>query len=847
MPELTKDLSQAFQKLPQHLLERSRFLRNDLLSRSHAESIEEICRTVDASSPVIYWTHHALRADENPALDVACYLARSLDRSLAVVQWISQKYRFASDRHHTFLLQGAKDLHQQYMELGIPFAVYVETDSRDDSVLRQLAQLAAIIVTDDFPGEPTNVWTETLAGQSVTPIIAVDTACVVPMQVVGKAYDRAFAFRDATADEYRSRVPLAWPVQDGQPRVFAGQLPEPQIDWEHFDIASVVANCKIDHSVGPVADTRGGSGAGYERWAQFKRESLKKYASRRNDPCSGVASRMSAYLHYGMVSPMRLAREANELNAEKYLEELLVWRELAYAYCFYRDDYETIDTIPAWARVTLQAHTTDPRPVVYSWETLARGRTEDRLWNACQRSLLKHGELHNNVRMTWGKAVLNWTVDAPECLRRLIDLNHRYALDGRDPASYGGILWCLGQFDRPFQPEQPITGTVRGRSTQEHAQRMDMDQYESLVDRPIFARRPKIAIVGSGLGGLMCARGLQDHGLEVTLFEKSRGPGGRSATRRIESALQFDHGAQYFTCKDPRIARYVESWVQDGIVQPWHGRFAALKKGNIERCSDRIRFVGTPTMSVIGRHLAEDLRVVYQSTVTQVKQDGQQYQLFSRTTGAESDAISDRDLGVFDAVVWNSPPVQTSALVPSNCSWREQLKEAKLAPCWTVMFALESEWKTPFDALFINDTPSLGWLARNSSKPKRSKELDCWVLHSSREWAAANLGMSADDVSEFLLSELRKTVSIPMPETIFRQGQRWLYASALSRLPSECAWDADSMLGACGDWFQGENVEGALLSGMALAGRILGTLNQTQAHEGTASGTPQLKQLKLFS
>jgi hypothetical protein len=300
---------------------------------------------------------------------------------------------------------------------------------------------------------------------------------------------------------------------------------------------------------------------------------------------------------------MRLAREANELHADKYLDELLIWRELAYAYCFYRDDYETIASIPSWAQATLRDHERDPRSVIYSWETLARGKSNDRLWNACQRSLLKHGELHNNVRMTWGKAVLNWTTNAPECLRRLIDLNHRYALDGRDPGSYGGILWCLGQFDRPFNPESPVIGTVRARSSEDHARRIDMERFESHVDRDLFQRKPKIAVIGAGVGGLMCARGLHDHGLDVTVFEKSRGPGGRSATRRIESALQFDHGAQYFTCKDPRIARYVESWVQDGVVQPWLGRIASLKMGGFEASSDRIRFVGTPAMSTIGRHL----------------------------------------------------------------------------------------------------------------------------------------------------------------------------------------------------------------------------------------------------
>ena len=143
----------------------------------------------------------------------------------------------------------------------------------------------------------------------------------------------------------------------------------------------------------------------------------------------------------------------NNEGAEKYLDELLIWRELAYAFCFYRNDHErTLSFAGLGDGNTWPSIEVDQRPALMSWETLARGRTGDVLWDAAQRSLLIQGELHNNVRMTWGKSILNWTPDAEAALATMIDLNHRYALDGRDPASYGGILWCLGQFDRPFPP-----------------------------------------------------------------------------------------------------------------------------------------------------------------------------------------------------------------------------------------------------------------------------------------------------------------------------------------------------------------------------------------------------------
>ncbi len=146
-----------------------------------------------------------------------------------------------------------------------------------------------------------------------------------------------------------------------------------------MDLCQLISQCDIDHSVGPVSDTEGGSTAGYKRWEAFCATSIRRYAKLRNDPNAGVASRMSAYLHYGMVSPMRLARDAHRLRAEKYLEELLLWRELAYSYCFHRDDYESTESLPLWARRTLQEHESDKREACYSWENLARAKTEDRL------------------------------------------------------------------------------------------------------------------------------------------------------------------------------------------------------------------------------------------------------------------------------------------------------------------------------------------------------------------------------------------------------------------------------------------------------------------------------------
>ena len=210
--------------------------------------------------------------------------------------------------------------------------------------------------------------------------------------------------------------------------------------------------------------TPGGTGRGEARWASFIRSGgLAAYAGAETARVDGT-SRLSPWLHYGHISPFQVARESMEAGADKFLDELLTWRELAWTWCSHQPELHTTAVLPEWARRSLDEHADDPRPVLHSWETLARGQTGDLLWDTAQRSLLRHGELHNNVRMTWGKALLQWTPDAESARRILVDLNHRYALDGRDPASYGGLYWCLGLFDRPFRPGRSVLG-ASGRGT----------------------------------------------------------------------------------------------------------------------------------------------------------------------------------------------------------------------------------------------------------------------------------------------------------------------------------------------------------------------------------------------
>jgi len=802
--------------LPRHLSERA--------------SLVAAVEPPAAAAFVVYWAHHALRIDENPALELACALAESRGLPLVVYSGLAGAHPYLSDRHATFVLEGLRDFAGQLASLGIPFAVNLDVVSRPDAGIDRLASRAFAIVTEDFPAAPYADWTASIARRTKRAVIAVDTACVVPMNRVDGVFDRAYAFREATERERAARVPAPWPA----PRVREQPWPVvehglPEVDWRTLDIARTVAALEIDHTVAPVVDTPGGSAAGLARWNEFRATRLADYARDRNDAAIPGVSRMSAYLHYGMVSPMRIAREAHAAGADKYLEELLVWRELAYQWCRHIPDHSLFDALPAWARRTLAAHAKDERAPL-SWERLASGRTGDRLWDLAQRSLVIHGELHNNVRMTWGKAVIGWTPSADAAIATLIDLNNRFALDGADPASYGGILWCLGLFDRPFTPELSVLGSVRPRTTAVHAERLDLDAYERIVTR---RTRPwRVAVIGAGLAGASCARALAEHGVEVTVFEKARGPGGRMSTRRSEAG-EFDHGAQYFTVRDARLATRVASWRADGVIAEWCGRFASIGPFGAAPIEAPPRFVAVPKMSALCDWVLSfpGIELRTGAAVSRIERGVHGWMV----GGSASDGAP-VELGEFDLVVSTAPAQQTATLfAPIAPSLALGASRTSMRPIWALMWASPTRVDLPLDHAEVlagvqGAGDALSWVSRVSSKPGRTRDgVDRWTILARSDWSAERLERDAAEMAPILceaFSALGAALGVFVPPPAHAAAHRWRYALASHEGGEGAAFDRELGLGFAGDWMRGTRVEDAYLAGVALAGRVLGEARQ---------------------
>jgi photolyase PhrII len=432
---------------------------------------------------VLYWLQTTMRAHGNPSLNFAVEQANRLGVPVVVYHGLRPDYPWASDRIHTFILESVVDLAADFEARDIQYGFYLQAGRGADgrtgrSPLVQLAERAALVVTDFFPTFIVPRQIRGLRRKIETPVVAVDSCTLVPMRYHEREWPTARGIRPRLLEALPHYL---HPIPDVQPRRRGPvDLPFDPVRPTPAGIPALIAGCDIDHGVPPSPAIRGGRRAALLRLGAFLKTGLSRYAEDRGDPNVDATSRMSPYLHFGNVSineVLLATREAAPAaQYEKFQDEALTWRELAHNYAYHNPKHRTWAGVPAWAQKELEDHADDPRPMMYDEAELEHARTHDDLWNACQRSLLRDGELHNYLRMLWGKAVLQWTGTPQDALRILEHLNNKYALDGRDPNSYGGIFWIFGKFDRPFY-RRPIYGTVRYQSLTAAAGKFDVTAY----------------------------------------------------------------------------------------------------------------------------------------------------------------------------------------------------------------------------------------------------------------------------------------------------------------------------------------------------------------------------------
>ncbi|GGC85904.1 deoxyribodipyrimidine photo-lyase [Chelatococcus reniformis] len=429
---------------------------------------------------VLYWMQQSQREACNPALETALVHASRLGLPVLVGFGLMDGYPEANARHYAFMLEGLRDVAEALSTRGIGFVVQ---RGAPDEVAIALARRAALVVCDRGYLRHQKQWRRNVAEQARRRVIQVEGDVVVPVALAsGKIETAARTLRPKLQ---RLREDFLQPLRRSPIKVQAGPLRlPPGVDLS--DIPALLGTLRIDHDIGPVRRFRGGAREAQRRLAGFLDGPLDNYAEGRREPAKEQVSFLSAYLHFGQISPLEIALAVTQAEASRddraaYLEELLVRRELAMNFVEHQPHYDSYARLPDWAQRTLEAHRSDPRPHIYSDVQLAAAQTHDRYWNAAMREMRITGYMHNHMRMYWGKKILEWSLDPQKAFRTALSLNNRYFLCGRDPNSYANVAWCFGLHDRPW-PERAIFGKVRSMTAEGLKRKIDIEAYVKRVE-----------------------------------------------------------------------------------------------------------------------------------------------------------------------------------------------------------------------------------------------------------------------------------------------------------------------------------------------------------------------------
>ncbi len=421
----------------------------------------------------------AQRILENPALDLAIGIANALSLPVIIYFGVMGNFPGANLRHFHFMQQGLRDIAEGAAERGIGFVLRRAPESTLEAFLEEVS--AAILIGDENPLREPERWRAALAKRLTIPYWTIDADVVVPSAIFNRSFVLLHHFRPHLKrhlDQFLVAGPAPTPVKPWRPARATSS----------FDLSRDITEgfAKLDRGVEPVDTFTGGTHAALKRLDHFIRHALAGYNEQRNHPAVDGTSRMSPYLHFGHISPITIALAVRAAaangqcpgdTAEKFLDELIGWRELAILFVRHNPNYDNWECAEPWARKTLIEHAGDPRPWSYSLAQFERAETHDELWNAAQRQMVRTGYMHNYLRMYWAKKILEWSPDPARAFEWAVTLNDRYQLDGRDPNGYAGIAWAIvGKHDRPWF-NRPVFGLIRPMSGEAIAKKTDTVTY----------------------------------------------------------------------------------------------------------------------------------------------------------------------------------------------------------------------------------------------------------------------------------------------------------------------------------------------------------------------------------
>jgi len=450
---------------------------------------------------ILYWMQASVRVRDNLSLALAQRQARDSGLPLEVLFCLDTSYPDANARSFAFLLDGLEDVAASLEALGLTLTVAL---SPAVPAVTAAAVRAATVYFDCAYLPFARQQRMEIARKLACPVIMAEDNAAVPVTTVSEKDEWSAATLRPKLMRLASLEPfLPRALETGiasRPSELKADLHSAGIAFlEHRPTRALLDHLPLDRKVAPTL-LKGGESAAWARWELFRETKLETYDQNRNDPNLDGQSGLAPGLHFGHLSPVSLMedlkklglwkeptsyRKAGEDPVSKFLDEVLVRRELSFNYVRFNPRHATWLGLPDWARKTLTNHYQDPRTATYQraeWET---GQTHDSIWNAAQYQLASTGVLHGYLRMYWGKKILEWSADPAQAYLDALYLNNKYALDGRDPNSYAGVAWCFGKHDRPWG-ERAVYGLVRCMTAGGLRKKFDVDRYVRRFTPPVL-------------------------------------------------------------------------------------------------------------------------------------------------------------------------------------------------------------------------------------------------------------------------------------------------------------------------------------------------------------------------
>jgi len=447
-----------------------------MMSTAGLESRTRLVRKGQADGKcVCYWMSREQRVEDNQALAFAIASANKLGLPVLTLFSLSPSFIGAARRHYDFMLDGLIKVEGELARKAIGFRLVLGDPSKTVPDFLSTS-CPAVLITDFDPLKAKRSWREEVCKETDVTIYEVDAHNIVPCWLASNK-------REWGAATLRRKLAQLLPDFLVKPPMFS----VPKVPWretQEVDWKKVRSTVQAVDYGAPITWLESGSKAALNKLESFISEGLSGYPDQRNDPNKEGQSGLSPYLHFGQISPQRVAWEVFKADApqpskQAFLEELIVRRELSDNFCLHAPDYDSVSGFPEWSKATLEQHRFDEREYVYSAREFEEAKTHDKLWNAAQNQMVRQGKMHGYIRMFWAKKILEWSETPEEAMRIAILLNDRYELDGRDPNGYAGIAWSIGGVHDRAWPSRKVLGKIRYMSLGGAKSKFDVESYVS--------------------------------------------------------------------------------------------------------------------------------------------------------------------------------------------------------------------------------------------------------------------------------------------------------------------------------------------------------------------------------